>query len=154
MIEEKLSQLNIVLPETSIQKGNYVPSVRSGNLLYLSGTLPLSNGKIVYDGAVSIDRTIEEAYEAARLCALNSLAVIKSEIGSLDQVKRIISLTGFVYAPIGFPDSPKVINGASDVLVEIFGEKGKHSRAAVAVSGLPLGATVEIQMGFIELEES
>lgn len=153
MIEEKLSQLNIVLPKTSIPKGNYVPSVRSGNLLYLSGTLPLSNGKIAYEGAVGVDRTIEEAYEAAKLCVLNSLAVTKSAIDSLDKIKRIVSLTGFVYAPLGFPDSPKVINGASDVLVEIFGEKGKHSRAAVAVAGLPLGATVEIQM-IIELEES
>lgn len=96
---------------------------------------------------------MEEAYEAAKLCVLNSLAVTKSAIGSLDKIKRIVSLTGFVYAPLGFPDSPKVINGASDVLVEIFGKKGKHSRAAVAVAGLPLGATVEIQM-IIELEES
>jgi len=146
MIEAKLSQLNITLPETPAPKGNYLPCVRSGNILYLSGTLPIADGKVACEGAVGLEKTIEEAYEGAKLCVLNSLSVVKSTIGNLDQVERIISLTGFVYAQTGFRDSPKVINGASDLLVEIFGEKGKHSRAAVTVSGLPSGATVEIQM--------
>lgn len=144
-VESNLESLGIQLPPPPQPAGNYVPAVRVGNLLYISGMLPIENGKLRYEGPVGESCSIESAQEAAKLCALNILAVLKSEAGSWENVKRLVQLQGFVYGPAGFPDSPKVLNGASDLMVAVLGDKGKHSRAAVTVAGLPLRAAVEIQ---------
>src|SRR5690606_23951601 len=133
--------------------GNYVPTVRTGNLLYVSGTLALRDGKITHLGQVGGEVTVKEGYEAARVCALNTVAAIKGALGSLDAVKRVVIVNGFVNAVANFSESPAVINGASDLFAEVFGEKGKHSRTAVGVAGLPLGSAVEIQV-VVEVEES
>ena len=123
-----------------------MPAVRTGNLLYVSGTLALKDGQVTHRGQVGADQTVETGYQAARIAALNTLAAIKGELGSLDAVTRIVMVNGFVNAVPDFGDSPKVINGASDLLAAVFGEKGKHARAAVAVAGLPLQSAVEIQV--------
>ena len=145
IIEEKLNALELNLPEPAAKAGNYVPFVKTGNLLYLSGTLPVMNGAITHEGKVGKEQTIESGKEAARICALNTLTNIKQALGSLDAVKQIVFVGGYVNGVDGFADSPAVINGASDLFVELFGEKGMHSRAAVAVAGLPKNSTVEIQ---------
>jgi enamine deaminase RidA (YjgF/YER057c/UK114 family) len=146
-LETKLSQLGLALPPPPAAAGAYVPAVRSGNLLFLSGTLPVENGTVAFTGKIS--RTAEDiarGQAAARLAALNALANIKAALGALENVSRVVSLTGFVNGVDGFPDSPKVVNGASELLLAVFGEAGKHSRAAVSVNGLPLGASVEISL--------
>ena len=145
-IKEKLSELGYSLPTAPTPKGSYVPYVQVGKLLYLSGVLALWEGEMRYMGAVGSERSIDEAQKAAELCALNSLAVAESALGSLEAIAKVVSVTGFVYADQGFAQSPQVINGASDLLVAVLGERGKHSRAAVAVSGLPLESTVELQL--------
>ncbi len=145
-IENKLSELGIALPHPPAAAGNYLPAVQSGNLLHLSGVLPMDEGKITHEGQVGADQTVESANKAARVCALNAIANIKATTGDLDKVARIVYLAGFVNGISGFADSPAVINGASDLFVEVFGEGGKHARAAVAVAGLPKNATVEIQV--------
>jgi enamine deaminase RidA (YjgF/YER057c/UK114 family) len=145
-IENKLSELGITLPNPPAAAGNYLPAVQSGNLLHLSGVLPVDEGKITHEGQVGSDQTVESANQAARVCALNAIANIKATSGDLDKVARIVYVTGFVNGVSGFADSPAVINGASDLFVEVFGEAGKHARAAVAVAGLPKNATVEIQV--------
>lgn len=150
-VESNLAKLGIQLPPPPQPAGNYVPAVRVGNLLYVSGMLPMADGKVLYQGPVGDECSIEKAQEAAKLCALNILSVILSEAGSWDRVKRLVQLQGFVFGPGGFPDSPKVLNGASDLMVAVLGEKGKHSRAAVTVAGLPLKAAVEIQ-AIVELQ--
>lgn len=144
-IESKLNELGLTLPPSPSPAGNYLPSVRTGNLLYVAGTIAIRDGEIVYAGQVGNDQTVESAYEAAKLCALNSLASIKAAAGSLDKV-RIVLVNGYVNAVSGFTDSPQVINGASDLFVAVLGEKGKHARAAVAAAGLPRNTTVEIQV--------
>lgn len=145
VVEEKLKKLNLNLPNPSVAAGNYLPFVKTGNLLYLSGTIPVIDGKITHEGKVGKEQTIESGKDAAKICALNTLTNIKQAIGSLDAVKKIVFVGGYVNGTEGFPDSPAVINGASDLFVELFGEKGKHARAAVTVAGLPKNATVEIQ---------
>lgn len=150
-IEAKLAELELELPPAPSPAGNYLPTVRTGNLLYVAGTLAMKEGRITHAGQVGQEQTVETAYEAARLCALNTLAAIKGGIGSLDAIKRIVLVNGFVNAVPNFPDSPKVLNGASDLFVSVFGEKGKHARAAVAVAGLPGGSAVEIQV-VVEVE--
>lgn len=144
-IEQKLIELNITLPTAPPAAGNYLPYVKAGNLLFLSGTLCIRDGKITHEGKVGKEHDIEAGYEAARICALNTLVNIKAALGDLDLVKSIVSVSGFVNGIDGFQDSPAVINGASDLFVSIFGERGKHSRAAVAVAGLPKNSLVEIQ---------
>jgi enamine deaminase RidA (YjgF/YER057c/UK114 family) len=144
--EKKLAELNIILPAAPAAAGNYVPSVRSGGLLFCSGTLPVLDGKLTHTGQAGKEQTVETARESAKVCALNALASIKAALGSLDKVARVVSVTGFVNAVSGFADSPAVVNGASDLLVAAFGDAGKHARAAVAVSGLPKNATTEIQL--------
>ena len=143
--DQRLTELGIELPEAPAPAGNYVPSLRVGNLLYLSGAICLVNGEMTHTGKVGDGRDIEYAQAAARVCALNLLAVAKKELGDLDKVKQVVQLNGFVNAVPSFADSPKVINGASDLLVEILGDRGRHTRAAVAVTGLPKDSTVEIQ---------
>lgn len=150
-IEQKLDELGFALPELPTPKGNYLPYRISGNQLILSGVLALENGEIRYAGKVGEDLTVEDGYEASRLCALNALSIIKGALGSLERVTQFLLVNGFVNAKEGFSQSPQVINGASDFLGEVFGEAGKHARAAVAVSGLPLGSTVELQIS-VEFE--
>jgi enamine deaminase RidA (YjgF/YER057c/UK114 family) len=144
-VETKLKELHVVLPEVQ-PAGNYVPAVRSGNLLFISGQLPKVEGKIAFRGRVGKDLNIESARRAARACVANLLAVLKQELGSLDKIKKIVRLTAYLNTYPGFHDHPKVLDAASDLLVEIFGEGGRHSRVAVGVVELPLGAAIEMEM--------
>ncbi len=144
--EARLAELGLTLPNPPAAAGSYVPTVRTGNLLYCAGTIAVFNGQQTHIGQVGKEQTIEAAKKAAEVCALNTLANIKAAVGSLENVSRIVFVTGFVNAVDGFTESPAVINGASDLFVKIFGEAGKHARAAVAVSGLPRGTTVEVQV--------
>lgn len=150
-IEAKLAQLGLKLPNPPAVAGSYVPFVRTGNLLYLAGTISSFNGEMTHTGQVGKEQTVQTGYESAKICALNTLANIKAAAGSLDSVKRFVMVNGFVNAVDGFTDSPAVINGASELFGQVFGEAGKHARAAVAVCGLPKGSTVEIQV-IVELE--
>ncbi len=144
--ESKLAELGLTLPPPPAAAGSYVPTVQTGRLLYCAGTLPMQDGKLSHAGAVGRDQTVATGAKAAEICALNTLANIKAAIGSLDRVARIVFVSGFVNAVDGFTDSPAVINGASDLFLKVFGEAGRHARAAVAVNGLPRGATAEIQV--------
>jgi enamine deaminase RidA (YjgF/YER057c/UK114 family) len=142
--EAKLAELGLTLPNPPAAAGSYVPVVRTGNLLFCAGTIAVFNGQQTHVGQVGKEQTIESAKKAAEICVLNTLANIKAAVGSLEQVTRIVMVNGFVNAVDGFSDSPAVINGASDLLVKVFGEAGKHARAAVATNGLPRGTTVEV----------
>lgn len=144
--ESRLQELGFSLPTPPAAAGAYVPAVRTGNLLYLAGTLPVRDGKIVSLGKVGKEIDLAQAAEAARLYTLNALANAKANLGSLDRVTRVVMVNGFVNGVDGFSDSPKVLNGASEFLLQVFGEAGKHARAAVSVNGLPLGASVEVQI--------
>lgn len=150
-VEQKLSSLGFQLPEASQPVGSYVNAVRSGNLLHISGGLPIL-GEEKYLGKVPSECDLSTAQRAAQVALLTRLAVIKAEIGSLDNVRQVISLSGFVNADADFTAHPQVINGASDLLVQIFGDAGKHSRVAVGCSSLPLGVSVEISL-IIEIKE-
>ncbi len=143
MIEEKLESLGITLPTPPTPAGAYIPAVRTGNLLYISGQIPMEEGKVVFTGKVS-DENLETAQKSAKMCAINILAQLKRELGDLDKVSKIVRLSGFVNSVPEFSQHPKVINAASDFLFEIFGEKAKHSRIAVGVSSLPLNSMTEI----------
>jgi enamine deaminase RidA (YjgF/YER057c/UK114 family) len=143
MIEEKLSSLGISLPIPPDPAGSYVPVVVCGKLAFVAGQIPAEANNIKFRGKVV---SIETGQQAARLCTINALAQLRSSIGSLDRVKRVIKLTGFVNCDPSFADHPKVINGASDLLVQLFGEKGKHARVAVGVSSLPLDSAVEVDL--------
>lgn len=144
--EAKLTELGLTLPKPPIAAGSYVPTVRTGNLLYCAGTICAVDGKMTHTGQVGKEHTVESGYKSAEVCALNTLANIKAALGSLDQVARFVFVSGFVNAVDGFTESPAVINGASDLFVKIFGDAGKHARAAVAVNGLPRGSTTEVQV--------
>ncbi len=144
--EAKLAELGLTLPKPPAAVGSYVPTVRTGNLLFCAGTICLMDGQMTHTGQVGKEQTIETAYRSAEVCALNTLANIKAAVGSLERVARIVFVSGFVNAISGFADSPAVINGASDLFLKLFGEAGKHARAAVAVNGLPRGSTTEIQV--------
>ncbi|NLC37886.1 MAG: RidA family protein, partial [Clostridia bacterium] len=124
----------------------YAPGVQVGNFIYTSGQIPLVNGELKFKGKVGKELTMEEGYEAAKICALNCLGVAKSLLGSLDKIERIVKVTGFVNSAPGFTSQPKVIDGASELLGEIFGEKGRHARSAVGVAELPVDAAVEVEM--------
>lgn len=150
-ILEKLASLGLTLPAVPAPLAAYVNCVRSGNLLFLSGGLPIDGDKKMI-GKVPTDVSIEEAKEGARMAILNRLAVIRDAIGSLDKVKQIVTLNGFVSSEPDFYGHPQVINGASELLVEIFGDKGRHSRTALGVSALPLNAAVEINL-IVEIED-
>ena len=143
MIEEKIKTIGIRLPNPPSPAGSYIPVVKSGNLLYVSGQIPMEDGKVVFTGKVS-DTNIETAQKSARICAINILAQIKKELGDLEKISRIVRLSGFVNSGPEFTQQPKVINAASDLFYEIFGECGKHSRIAVGVSSLPLNSMTEI----------
>ncbi len=148
--ELRLQELGIVLPSLPAPGGNYVSAKTVGSVAYLAGVISM-NAEGIITGTVGLDRTVEDGYAAARACAITQLAVMKRHLGSLDRVKSIIGVNGYVNAVAGFADSPKVINGASDLLVEVFGEAGRHVRAAVGVSALPRNALVEVQMT-VEIE--
>ena len=151
VILEKIASLGLTLPAVPAPVAAYVNCVRSGNLLFLSGGLPIDGDKKVI-GKVPTDVSIDEAREGARMIILNRLAVIQDEIGSLDQVKQIVALNGFVNSEPDFYGHPQVMNGASELLVEIFGDKGKHSRTALGAAALPLNVAVEINL-IVEVED-
>lgn len=146
MIEEKIKELGFELPEVAKPLAAYVPAKKVGNLVMTSGQVPLVKGEIKYKGKVGKDISEEDAVKAAEVCALNCLAAIKGEIGSLDNIEEIVKLTVFVNSTEQYSSHPKIANGASELLLKIFGEKGKHVRSAVGVSGLPLDSAVEIEM--------
>ncbi len=143
---EQLSRLNLVLPTVATPVGSYLPAVRSGRQIITSGQLPFSEGKVVCVGKVPGDVSIEEAAKGARIAALNGLAAAAYVAGGLDNITRVIRLGVFVNSSPGFAEQPKVANGASDLLAEIFGDQGRHARAAVGVAELPLGAAVELEL--------
>jgi enamine deaminase RidA (YjgF/YER057c/UK114 family) len=143
--EENLAALGLTLPAAPSPGGNYVPAKRAGGVLYLSGVVSTGPDGII-TGLAGSDRGIEEGYAAAQACAMTQLAVLKRELGSLDRVAEVLTVNGYVNAAPGFNDSPEVINGASDLLVKVFGEAGRHVRAAIGVSALPRNALVELQM--------
>jgi enamine deaminase RidA (YjgF/YER057c/UK114 family) len=143
--ETNLKELGFSLPQLPAPGGNYLSAKIVGNLVFLSGVISIDENGVM-TGVVGPEKTIEDAYAAARRCALTQLAVLKQALGSLDRVKQIVSVNGYVNTVSGFGDSPKVINGASDLLVEIFGESGRHVRAALGVAALPRNAMVELQM--------
>lgn len=144
--EKKLKELGISLPELSNPIGNYVPAVQAGNLLFVSGHGPYNDAKTIISGKLGKELSFEEGYKTARNVALNCLASVKAILGDLNKVRRVVKLLGMVNCTEDFKDHPKVINGASDLLVEVFGEAGKHARAAVGMQSLPNEIPVEIEM--------
>ncbi len=148
-IDATLEKLGITLPEAAAPAANYIPYTVSGNLVYVSGQVPFVDGKITYQGKVGQDFTVEEAADCARVCALNILAQVKAACGGdLDRVTRCVKLGGFVNCVDGFSQQPTVINGASDLMVEVFSDKGRHARFAVGTNALPLNVAVEIDAIF------
>lgn len=144
-IESRLSELGIILPAPFAPAANYMPTVVSGRHLYVSGQLPLAEGGMSCKGHVGSEVTLDDAHAAARLCAINILSQAKAALGNLDRITRIVKLVGFVSSAPSFTDQPKVINGASDLMVQALGDAGKHARSAVGVAALPLGASVEVE---------
>src|SRR5919112_649790 len=142
MIDEKLASLGISIPIPPEPVGSYLPVVLSGNLAFVAGQVPTEGKQVKFRGKVD---SIEIGQEAARLCTVNALAQLKSSLGSLDRIKRVVKVTGFINSDPSFADHSKVINGASDLLVNVFGDKGKHARVAVGVTSLPLDSTVELE---------
>ena len=151
LIEEKLKTLEITLPIPPTPAGSYVPAIKTGNLLFISGQIPMEDGKVIFTGKVT-DDNMETAKKSAKMCAINLLAQMKRELGSLDKVTKIVRLSGFINSDAEFYQHPKVINAASDLFFEIFGDKGKHSRIAVGVACLPLNSMTEID-AVIEFSE-
>jgi enamine deaminase RidA (YjgF/YER057c/UK114 family) len=151
-VEERLRGLGVELPEPATPLAAYVPYTRTGNLIYISGQDCRVSGELRYKGKVGEDVTEEQAYEAARIAAINLLAILKSAIGDLDKVKKIVNLHGYVNSGKGFVRQPMVVNGASEFLVEVFGDKGKHSRCALSCNELPFDTPVEVEM-IVEVED-
>ncbi len=145
---ERLRQLGLVLPTITPPVGAYVPAVRQRELLFLSGQIPLRDGKVAYAGRVGREQTLETAMEAARLCALNAVAIAAAAADGLDRIARVVKVVVYVASAEGFTEQHKVANGASGLLAEIFGDAGRHARAAVGVAELPLNATVEVDVTF------
>ena len=144
-VDKRLSELGIDLPEPSAPAANYIPYVISGNLVFVSGQITMSGGELKYLGKIGDNLAIDDGYQAARICAINLLAQVKAACGGdLDRVKQVVKLGGFVNCAPDFTDQPKVINGASDLMVEVFGDAGKHARFAVGAPSLPLGIAVEV----------
>lgn len=146
--EDKLKELGIELPEAPDPLGSYIPVIRTGNLVFLSGMLPLIQGRLTRQGKVGRDINLDEAREDARVASVNALSVLKAHIGSLDKVKRCIKITGYVASDPDFLEQPKVLNAASDLIFEIFGERGKHVRTTVGVNVLPFNSPLEIEFIF------
>ena len=153
IIEQRLKELNIQLDEASVPAGSYVPYVVTNNLVFISGQLPFINGELTIKGRVGENVTIDDAIKMSEACAKALLSQLKAACnGNLDRVKKVVKLGGFVASSPDFTDQPKVINGASDLIVNIFGDKGKHARFAVGVAALPLDVPVEID-GIFEIED-
>ena len=150
-IDERMKELGIGLPQVAKPVASYVPAVLSGAYVFVSGQLPMVDGKLKAEGRVGEEITVDGARDCARIAALNGLAAARSLLGSLDRIKRIVRVAGYVRSGDAFKDHPKVVNGASDLLQEIFGEAGIHARSAIGCSSLPLGAPVEVEM-IIEIE--
>ena len=146
MIEEKLKELGIEIPTPPSPAGSYIPVVTTGNLAFVSGQIPMKEGKVVFEGKVPENQSVDSARDAAKICIINGLAQLKANLGSLDKITKFVRISGFVNSNPNFAEQPKVINAASDLLVEIFGDMAKHSRIAVGVANLPLNSTVEIDM--------
>ena len=145
-IDAKLKELGIHLPPPPSPVATYVPAVQTGNLLFVSGVIPMREGKPVMTGKVGKELTLEQGYEAAKVALLNALAIVQKEAGSLDRVERVVRMVGYVASGEGFGQQPAVVNGASDLLVAIFGDRGRHARLAVGAAELPLGVPVELEL--------
>lgn len=146
-IEDKLAEMGVTIPDPKPALGSYVPAVQTGNLVFVSGNLPIqADGSLLHSGKLGEDVSVEEGYAAAKQCAINCLSAAKGIIGDLNNVQQIVKLRVLVNSTPDFTDQPAVANGASDLLVELFGESGKHARAAVGVASLPLGASVEVEL--------
>ncbi len=148
VVEKKLNELGIVLTEPAAPVANYVPFVRTGNLLSVSGQISHVGGKLVAKGKLGAEVSIEDGQKAARACAVNLLAHVKVALGDLDKVVRVVKLTGFVNSTPDFAEGPKVMNGASDLMVAVFGDKGRHSRSTIGVAALPQNAAMEVEALF------
>ena len=146
MIEEKLASIGIALLPPPNPVGSYMPVVVTNNLAFVAGQIPLEGGKLIFKGKVGKDLSVEAGQQAARLCAINALSQLKSALGTLDRVNRVVKLSGYINCEADFVDHSKVVNGASDLMVQVFGEKGRHARAAVGTSSLPLGSAVEVEL--------
>jgi enamine deaminase RidA (YjgF/YER057c/UK114 family) len=146
MIEDKLKELSIEIPAPPSPAGSYIPVVTTGNLAFVSGQIPMKDGKVIFEGKVPEKQSVDSARDAARICIINGLSQLKTNLGSLDNITKFVRISGFVNSSPDFIEQPKVINAASDLLVEIFGDMAKHSRIAVGVASLPLNSTVEIDM--------
>ncbi|HET9846089.1 MAG TPA: RidA family protein, partial [Nitrospira sp.] len=144
--EEKLTSLGLELPEAPKPVATYVPAVRTGNLLFLSGVLPMRNGQLAFTGKLGRELTVLQGIEAAKVAILNALAIAKQELGSLDRITRVVKVVGHVASADGFTEQPQVLNGASDLLVAIFGDAGRHARVATGAAELPRRAAVEIEV--------
>ncbi|MBL8573158.1 MAG: RidA family protein [Hyphomicrobiaceae bacterium] len=147
-VEARLATLGVTLPNPAKPAANYIPAVVTGNLLFISGQIPMGPNGIEFVGKLGADMDVETGAAAARLCAINVLAQVKAAIGDLDKIKRCVKLTGFVNSAPDFGDQPKVINGASDFIVAALGDNGRHSRSAVGVAGLPFKVSVEVEAIF------
>lgn len=143
--EQTLESLGITLPTPPAPAGSYVPVVVSGNLAFVAGQIPVETGQLKFKGKVGKDISVEAGQQAARLCTINALAQLKATLGSLGRIKRVVKVTGFVNCEPSFSDQSGVINGASDFLVQVFGDNGRHARVAVGVSSLPLESAVEVE---------
>jgi len=149
--EERLQRLGVNLPSPAVPVAAYVPCVRTGNLVYVSGQVPSVDGKPTHLGHLGDDVDLEAGRAAARTCAVNVLAALKAELGELSRVRRVVKVTGFVASTPGFTDHPKVVNAASELFGDVFGDAGRHARAAVGVAALPLGVPVEVE-AIVEVE--
>lgn len=147
-VETKLQELGLSLPELAKPVAAYVPAVLVADMVYTSGQIPLVKGEVKFKGKLGRDFSVEDGYEAAKICALNCLAAAKSVVGDLERIEKVVKVVGFVNSDAGFTDQPKVVNGASELLGKVFGSAGEHSRSAVGVAELPLGVAVEIEMIF------
>lgn len=145
-VEDRLAELGLEVPEVAAPVAAYVPVVQDGNLVYTSGQLPLVGGKLTATGKVGAEVTAEDAAQLAQTCALNAIAAVKSQVGDLDKVTRVVKVVGFVASDPSFTGQPAVINGASELLAKAFGERGAHARSAVGVAVLPLDAPVEVEI--------
>ena len=145
-VESRLESLGIVLPNAARPVASYIPAKKVGNLIFTSGQLPMVNGELISKGLLGLSVEIEEANMAAKICTLNALAAIKNLIGDLDKIQQIVKVTGYVACVPTFTEQPAVVNGASEFLLELFGESGKHARSAVGMSSLPLNSSVEIEL--------
>ena len=151
IIEKKLKEMGIDISNAPKPAASYIPAVQTGNLVYTAGQASKKDGNLVYRGKLGKDLTVEEGYEAAKISIINCLAVLKDHLGSLDRITRVVKLLGFVASTPDFDQQPYVINGASDLLIKLFGEKGKHARSAIGTNVLPFGTPVEIEM-IVEVE--